>query len=72
MQENMHQQVHLPPICSLACLALGRIKSFYKRHFHNVPFNFVTNQGHGTGRYLEDRGINVVITASNKNACRHL
>lgn len=35
-------------------------------------FFFFTNQEHGTGRYLEDGGINVVITASNKTACRHL
>lgn len=33
---------------------------------------YFTNQGHGTGRYLEDRGINVVRTASNKNACHRL
>lgn len=50
------------------CLpALGRIKSFYKKHFHNVPFNFFFYKSRtGTGRYLEDRCINVVITASNK------
>lgn len=49
-----------PAICGLASLALVRIKSLYKNHFHNVPFNCFTNQGHGTGYYLEDTGITLL------------
>lgn len=61
-----------PAICGVDCRALARIKSLHKNNFCNILFNCFTNQGHGTGYYLEDTGIKDVITASNKNACCHL
>lgn len=33
-----------PVICGLAS---GPNQIFFKRQFHNVPFNYFTNQGHG-------------------------
>lgn len=44
----------------------------FKRQFHNVPFNYFTNQGLETGYYLEDRGVNVIIITSDKNGYHHL
>lgn len=44
----------------------------FKRQFHNVPFSYFTNQGHGTGYYREDTGVNVIIIASDKKEYHHL
>lgn len=60
MQENMHQQIYLP-LFAASPLWLRSESNLFTRPFHNVPLNYFTNQGHGTGYCLEDKGINDII-----------
>lgn len=79
MQENMHQQIYLP-LFAASPLWLRSESNLFTRPFHNVPLNYFTNQGHGTGYCLEDKGINDIIITRNikkkkmkkKEAQRHL
>lgn len=71
MQENVHQQIYLLLFVALT-LWLRSNQILFERQFPNVLFNYFTYQGHGTGYYLEDTGINVIIIASDKNEHPHL
>lgn len=64
MQENMHQQIYLP-LFAASPLWLRSESNLFTRPFHNVPLNYFTNQGHGTGYCLEDKGINDIIITRN-------
>lgn len=68
----MHQQIYLLLFVALVCSGSGPNQIFFKRQFHNVPFNYFTYQGHGTGYYREDTGINDIIIAGDKNEYPHL
>lgn len=53
---------YLQPPCS----GSGLNQISLRGPFHNVPFNYFTNQGHGTGYCLEDKGINDIIITGYK------
>lgn len=65
MQENMHQQIYLS-LFAAAPLWLRSESKLFTRPFHNVPPNYFTNQGHGSGYCLEDKGINDIIMSGDK------
>lgn len=65
MQENMHQQNYLPLFAASPRWRRSE-SNLFTRPFHNVPLNYFTNQGQGSGYYLEDRGINDGIITGNK------
>lgn len=65
MQENMHQQIYLPLFAASPRWRRSE-SNLFTRPFHNVPLNYFTNQGRGTGYCLEDKGINGVIITGDK------
>lgn len=65
MQENMHQQIYLPLFAASPRWRQSE-SNLFTRPFHNVPLNYFTNQGHGTGYCLEDKSINDIIITGGK------
>lgn len=60
-----------PAICGLAVLAPVQLESVLRGNFTMFP-SIITYQGRGTGYYLEDTGINVIIIISDKNEYPYL
>lgn len=65
MQENMHQQIYLSLFAASPRWRRSE-SNLFTRPFHNVPLNYFTNQGHGTGYCLEDKSINDIIITGDK------
>lgn len=61
----MHQQIYLPLFAASSRWRRSE-SNLFTRPFHNVPLNYFTNQGHGTGYCLEDKSINDIIITGDK------